>query len=110
MEMLTTPATSVLPILAISAGTHPHPGVEPLQARGRGQRLVHEREDVPRLGLDGLVDQVGARRHHPDRHAAAQRNLFGRLLGCLHHCLVTRTEYDETVAFPAADEHIAKVA
>jgi hypothetical protein len=36
-----------------------------------------------------------------DRHAAAQRNLFGRLLGCLYHCLTTGCEYDEATAFPA---------
>ena len=40
------------------------------------------------------------RRHAGDRHAAAQRNLFNRLLGCLHHCLATRQTYEETIAFP----------
>ena len=39
-----------------------------------------------------------------DRHAAAQRNLFGRLLGCLHHCLATGQHYDEATAFPNAAE------
>jgi hypothetical protein len=49
----------------------------------------------------------GARAHYDhrkdagDRHAAAQRNLFSRLLGCLHHCLATGQHYNETVAFPA---------
>jgi hypothetical protein len=33
-------------------------------------------------------------------HVAAQRNLFNRLLGCLHHCLATGTHYDEAIAFP----------
>jgi transposase len=41
------------------------------------------------------------RRENADRHAAAQRNLFSRLPGCLHHCLLTGQEYDEAVAFPA---------
>jgi transposase len=41
------------------------------------------------------------RRHAGDRHAAAQRNLFGRMLGCLHHCLITGQHYDEATAFPA---------
>jgi hypothetical protein len=36
-----------------------------------------------------------------DRHAAAERNLFGRLLGCLHHCLATSQAYDEATAFPS---------
>lgn len=36
-------------------------------------------------------------------HAAALRRLYHKLLGSLHHCLKTRTLYDETVAFPAPD-------
>ncbi|NEB77427.1 IS110 family transposase, partial [Streptomyces sp. SID14478] len=35
-----------------------------------------------------------------DFHAAALRNLFNRMLGQLHHCLQTRTLFDETAAFP----------
>ncbi len=45
-----------------------------------------------------------------DRHAAAQRNLFGRLLGCLHHCLATGQHYDETVAFPTTAEVTPAIA
>ena len=54
-----------------------------------------------------LTASPGARAHYDrrkdagDRHAAAQRNLFSRLLGCLHHCLITSQEYDEATAFPA---------
>jgi hypothetical protein len=40
------------------------------------------------------------RRRAHDRHAAAQRHLFARLLGCLHHCLATGQHYDERTAFP----------
>lgn len=40
------------------------------------------------------------RREHGDRHAAALRNVFNRLIGCLHHCLQTGQTYDETKAFP----------
>ncbi|MGO4806432.1 IS110 family transposase, partial [Arthrobacter sp. 2MCAF15] len=32
-------------------------------------------------------------------HAAAQRNLFNRFLGQLHHCLTTRIHFDEATAF-----------
>ena len=39
------------------------------------------------------------RRAAGDRHAAALRNLYGRLLKCLHHCLTSGTTYDETRAF-----------
>ncbi len=40
------------------------------------------------------------RRQTGDRHAAAQRNLFNRLLGCLHHCLTARQHFNENTAFP----------
>ncbi|MFE4333844.1 transposase [Streptomyces sp. NPDC056831] len=43
-----------------------------------------------------------------DRHTAAQRNLFNRLIGCLHHCLSHRVPFNETVAFPTSQElHLA---
>ena len=53
-----------------------------------------------------LTASPGARAHYDrrqdagDRHAAAQRDLFGRLLGCLWHCLITGQHYDEATAFP----------
>jgi hypothetical protein len=50
------------------------------------------------------------RRAAADRHAAAQRNLFGRLISCLHHCLITGQHYDENAAFPPpapADQAVA---
>jgi transposase len=53
-----------------------------------------------------LTASPGARAHYDrrradrDRHTAAQRNLFNRMLGCLHHCLTKRTVYDEGTAFP----------
>jgi transposase len=40
------------------------------------------------------------RREVGDRHVAAERNLFNRLLGCLHHCLTTGQTYDPAKAFP----------
>lgn len=42
-----------------------------------------------------------ARREHGDWHAAAQRHLFNRLLGQLHHCLQHHERFDENTAFPA---------
>jgi hypothetical protein len=57
--------------------------------------------------FSALTASPGARAHYDrrkdagDRHAAAQRNLFNRLLGCLRHCLATGQRYDETTAFPA---------
>lgn len=41
------------------------------------------------------------RRAAGDRHAAALRNLYRRLLGCLHHCLATETACSEEQAFPS---------
>jgi transposase len=41
------------------------------------------------------------RDNHGDWHAAAQRNLFNRMLGQLYHCLQKRQLFDENTAFPA---------
>jgi len=57
--------------------------------------------------FSALTASPGARAHYDrrrgagDRHAAAQRNLYARLLGCLHHCLTTGQHYNEATAFPA---------
>ncbi|MGW6742796.1 IS110 family transposase [Streptomyces sp. NPDC055025] len=40
------------------------------------------------------------RREQGDRHAAALRNLYGRLLSGLHFCLKNATPYREEAAFP----------
>src|SRR6185369_7250154 len=57
--------------------------------------------------FSALTASPGARAHYDrrkdagDRHTAAERNLFARLLGCLHHCLATSQDYDEATAFPS---------
>ncbi|GAA1323594.1 hypothetical protein GCM10009647_058580 [Streptomyces sanglieri] len=38
---------------------------------------------------------------HGDWHAAAQRNLFNRMIGQLYHCLQHGSRFDEAVAFPS---------
>ncbi|WP_262706435.1 MULTISPECIES: transposase, partial [Streptomyces] len=54
-----------------------------------------------------LTASPGARTHYDrrrateERHVAAQRNLFNRLLGCLHHCLTHHIPYNERTAFPS---------
>jgi hypothetical protein len=53
---------------------------------------------------DGARAHYDRRREAGDRHTAAQRNLFNRMLGCLHHCLTRRVCYSETVAFPAPSD------
>lgn len=40
------------------------------------------------------------RREHGDRHAAATRNLFNKLLGQLYYCLQHHQAFDEAKASP----------
>ena len=96
-------------------GLKAYAGAAPItRASGKTKSVTHRRVKNNRLAAAGyiwafsaLTASPGARAHYDrrkdagDRHAAAQRNLFGRLLGCLHHCLITGQDYDETTAFPA---------
>ena len=95
-------------------GLKAYAGAAPItRASGKTRSVTHRRIKNNRLAAAGyiwafsaLTASPGARAHYDrrrdtgDRHAAAQRNLFGRLLGCLHHCLTTGQHYDETTAFP----------
>ncbi|MEV7395471.1 IS110 family transposase [Streptomyces sp. NPDC091215] len=59
----------------------------------------------------GAKTHYDRRRNGGDRHTAAQRNLFNRMIGCLHHCLTKRIRYDEATAFPAsADRQLSAAA
>jgi len=105
-------------------GLKAYAGAAPItRASGKTLAVLHRRVKNQRLAAAGyiwafsaLTASPGARAHYDrrktagDRHTAAQRNLFGRLLGCLHHCLATRQHYDEHTAFPAADETTRTVA
>lgn len=84
------------------------------RASGRSIVITHRRVKNDRLaaagfvwGFAALTGSVGARAHYDrrraagDRHAAATRNLFNRMLGQLYHCLQTAQCYDETTAFGA---------
>lgn len=51
-------------------------------------------------GSSGADSHYRRRRAGGDWHMPALRHLFNRMLGQLHHCLQTRTPFDETVAFP----------
>src|SRR5436190_10352806 len=100
---------------ADAKGLKAYAGAAPItRASGKTTAALHRRVKNQRLAATGyiwafaaLTASPGARAHYDrrrndgDRHAAAQRNLFGRLLGCLHHCLATRQAYDEKTAFPA---------
>src|SRR5216683_2669447 len=101
---------------ADAKGLKAYAGAAPItRASGKTRAVVHRRIKNQRLAAAGylwafsaLTASPGARGHYDkrkadgDRHAAAQRNLFGRMLGCLHHCLATGQHYDEHAAFPAA--------
>jgi hypothetical protein len=96
-------------------GLKAYAGAAPVtRASGKSRSVIHRRVKNDRLAAAGyiwafaaLTASPGARDHYDrrrdagDRHAAAQRNLFNRLLGCLHHCLQTGQRYDEATAFPA---------
>ena len=96
-------------------GLKAYAGAAPItRASGKTRSVTHRKIKNNRLNAAGycwafsaLTASPGARAHYDrrredgDRHAAAQRNLFGRLLGCLWKCLTTGQHYDETIAFPA---------
>ena len=88
-------------------------GAPVTRASGKTRTVQHRRVKNQRLAAAGylwafsaLTASPGARAHYDrrraagDRHAAAQRNLYNRLLGCLHHCLATGQPYNEATAFP----------
>ncbi|AKZ53326.1 transposase [Streptomyces ambofaciens ATCC 23877] len=71
--------------------------------RVKNQRLAsvgYARAFASLTASPGARDHYDRRRAHGDRHTAAQRNLFNRILGCLHHRLTKRTVYDENKAIP----------
>jgi transposase len=95
-------------------GLKAYAGAAPItRASGKTRSVTRRRVKNNRLNAAGylwafsaLTASPGARAHYDrrrdtgDRHAAAERNLFGRLLGCLHKCLITGQDYDEDIAFP----------
>jgi transposase len=95
-------------------GLKAYAGSAPItRASGKTRSVTHRRVKNNRLAAAGytwafaaLTASPGARAHYDrrkdagDRHSAAQRNLFNRLLGCLWHCLATGQHYDEATAFP----------
>ena len=105
-------------------GLKAYAGAAPItRASGKTRSVTRRHIKNNRLNAAGylwafsaLTASPGARAHYDrrkddgDRHAAAQRNLFSRLLGCLHHCLATGQHYDETIAFPTRTERISQAA
>ena len=105
-------------------GLKAYAGAAPItRASGKSRSVTHRKVKNNRLAAAGytwafsaLTASPGARRHYDrrredgDRHAAAQRNLFGRMLGCLHHCLATGQDYDEATAFPDPRKKLPQAA
>jgi transposase len=99
-------------------GLKAYAGAAPItRASGKTLAVLHRSVKNQRLAAAGylwafsaLTASPGARAHYDrrkaagDRHTAAQRNLFGRLLSCLHHCLATGQHYNEHTAFPPPAE------
>jgi transposase len=90
------------------------------RASGKKTVITHRRIKNNRLtaagsiwALAALHASPGAKRHfqarrdHGDWNRQAQRHLFNKFLGQLHHCLHTGTSYNETHAFPPPLEDAA---
>jgi transposase len=105
-------------------GLKAYAGAAPItRASGKSRSVTHRKVKNNRLSAVGYVwafsalsASPGARGHYDrrrdagDGHAAAERNLFGRLLGCLHHCLATGQTYDENIAFPDTPKKLPRAA
>lgn len=99
---------------ADARGLKAYAGSAPItRASGKKTIALHRHIKNRRLAAVGpiwtlasLRASPGARRHYDARRAAgdwnpqAQRHLFNKFLGQLHHCLQTGLIYDEHVAFP----------
>ncbi len=95
-------------------GLKSYAGSAPITVASGKSLVVHHRKvKNQRLAAVGYVWIFGAlpspqvkehydrRRAAGDKHAAAMRNLFNRLLGCLYHCLQTGQLFDPAKAFPS---------
>jgi transposase len=103
---------------ADARGLKAYAGAAPItRASGKSIAVLARRVKNQRLAAVGYVWAFAAMAHPPgarahydrrrdagDRHTAAQRNLFSRMIGCLHHCLTQRVNFTEAVAFPRLPE------
>lgn len=93
------------------------------RASGRSLSVTRRRVKNNRLAAAGFVWAFVAATHSPgastlyyrrrelgDRHTAALRNVFNRLIGCLFYCLQTGQTYHESTAFPATTRKSEPVA
>ncbi|MFE7216213.1 transposase [Streptomyces sp. NPDC057611] len=102
---------------ADARGLKAYAGASPItRASGKKSSITRRWDKNDRLNAAGylwafasITASPGAKAHyrrrrddHGDWHAAAQRNLFNRMLGQLYYCLQHHTLFDEHTAFPAA--------
>ncbi|MEU2036696.1 IS110 family transposase [Nocardia amamiensis] len=93
------------------------------RASGKTISITHRRVKNDRLAAAGWIWAFSAastcdparrhyqhRRAHGDRHAAALRHLFNKMLGQLHHCLQTREPFESAKAFGHPDPAPQKAA
>lgn len=93
------------------------------RASGKSRYVMTRKVKNQRLAAVGYVwafsalsNSPGARAHYDrrrktnERHTAAQRNLFNRLIGILYHCLQTGQAYDEQKAFQTSPTAALAVA
>ncbi len=100
---------------ADARGLKAYAGASPItRASGKKSSITRRWVKNDRLNHAGylwafsaITASPGAKTHyrrrrdeHGDWHAAAQRNLFNRMLGQLYHCLQHRKPFDEHTAFP----------
>jgi transposase len=100
---------------ADARGLKAYAGASPItRASGKKSSITRRWVKNDRLNHSGylwafsaITASPGAKAHyrrrrddHGDWHAAAQRNLFNRMLGQLYHCLQHRALFDEDIAFP----------
>ncbi|MFG2563216.1 IS110 family transposase [Streptomyces sp. NPDC048496] len=100
---------------ADARGLKAYAGASPItRASGKKSSITRRWVKNDRLNHAGylwafaaITASPGAKTHyrrrrgdHGDWHAAAQRNLFNRMIGQLYHCLQHRTPFDEHTAYP----------
>lgn len=99
---------------ADARGVKAYVGASPVtRASGKSHWVAARRSKNDRIAATGYVWALAAIRHDPaarahyqhrrdsgDRHVAALRNLFNKLVGKLYHCLTTDQTYNPDIAFP----------
>jgi transposase len=106
---------------ADAQGLKAYAGSAPVtRASGRSISITHRRIKNNRLATAGWIWAFAAtanceparqhyrhRRQRGDRHGAATRHLFNKLLGQLYHCLQNHHTFDEAKAFPLPPRNAA---